>query len=69
MKIKSFAVGLAAGLMSSLRQLDELVAKLGEVDIHDWRDTIYTQEVAHEGRAAGPFLVRVVKYSVHSKEV
>ncbi|MGW8185414.1 MAG: hypothetical protein ACWGHO_04885 [Candidatus Moraniibacteriota bacterium] len=37
--------------------------ELGDVEIHDWMDTYYTQDQAKEGVCPGPILVRVVKYS------
>ena len=59
MKLKSFTVGLARGIKGAMEKLDQLVEKeLGDVQIHDWQDTYYTEEQGKWDSTPGPSIVR-----------
>lgn len=62
MKVKSFCVGLANGIEWAIEALDKFVSNLGNVQIHQVTDTLYTD--TNTDFTFSRTIVRVITYSL-----
>ena len=58
-EVKTFVVGLANGISSSMQRLDELVKGLGSITIQSIVDTPYEDTIGGDN-PRGPHIIRVV---------
>ena len=60
--IRTFVAGLENGMEEAAARLDEMVATLGDIEICDWCDSIYSDDQIRDPRYPGPRMVRVITF-------